>query len=291
MVVMPANFATEEERVKEQGAVNVLSRWYKPWFYKHVETMLADEHVKVEFIPLRDYYHRHTKSIFWELEEIIPFGNHPVFRWLLGWAVPPKVSFLKLTQTEKIIELYETQHVIQDMLVPASETAAALDVFDTHYEIYPLWLCPFALMDRSDEVAEHSGFLRKPEHKLKGRKFEIFVDLGAYGVPRACKRKEPFNIVAVSRAVESWVASVRGYQMLYATSYQTRGEFEAMFDHSAYFRLKRELDPNGALPVIFDKVCKAGASAWTSAEAKPALSKTKAKTTTSGRGRARSKSS
>lgn len=66
-------------------------------------------------------------------------GNHPVFRFLLGWAVPPKVSFLKLTQTQKIKELYEvrapdfplrrlpcpladssaqTQHVIQDMLVP-----------------------------------------------------------------------------------------------------------------------------------------------------------------------------
>jgi hypothetical protein len=45
----------------------------------------------VEYLPLRDYYHRHTKSIFWELEQIIPWGNHPVFRWLYGWAVPPKV--------------------------------------------------------------------------------------------------------------------------------------------------------------------------------------------------------
>ena len=23
-----------------------------------------------EFLPLRDYYHRHTKSIFWELEQV-----------------------------------------------------------------------------------------------------------------------------------------------------------------------------------------------------------------------------
>ena len=77
-----------------------------------------------EYLPLRDWYHRHTKSIFWsatnhqcpplkksswssfhvwqkaesmrlkglvgvfrELQDIIPFGNNPVFRWLFGWAV------------------------------------------------------------------------------------------------------------------------------------------------------------------------------------------------------------
>ena len=79
-----------------------------------------------EIIPLRDYYHRHTKSIFWELEQIIPVGNHWLFRLLLGWAVPPKVSFLKLTQTEALRKMYEEQHVIQDMLVPISAMANPL---------------------------------------------------------------------------------------------------------------------------------------------------------------------
>ena len=60
----------------------------------------------MEIVPLRDYFHRHTKSIFWELEQIIPVGNHPLFRFLLGWAVPPKVSFLKLTQTEALQKMY-----------------------------------------------------------------------------------------------------------------------------------------------------------------------------------------
>ena len=64
-----------------------------------------------EIIPLRDYFHRHTKSIFWELEQIIPVGNHPIFRFLLGWAVPPKVSFLKLTQTKAIEKLYEGKYI------------------------------------------------------------------------------------------------------------------------------------------------------------------------------------
>lgn len=44
-----------------------------------------------ETIPLRHYYHRHTRSLFWEARDIVPFGNNVVFRWLLGWAMPPKV--------------------------------------------------------------------------------------------------------------------------------------------------------------------------------------------------------
>lgn len=31
----------------------------------------------VEYVPLRHYYHRHTRSLFWEIQDIIPFGNHP----------------------------------------------------------------------------------------------------------------------------------------------------------------------------------------------------------------------
>jgi len=95
----------------------------------------------VEYIPLRDYYHRHTKSIFWELEQIVPIGNNVIFRWLLGWAVPPKVSFLKLTQTEALRKLYEEQHVIQDMLV----TYLAY-LFDLYFYKTLIYHCHFPAM-------------------------------------------------------------------------------------------------------------------------------------------------
>ena len=28
-----------------------------------------------------------------KLEMIIPFANHPIVRYLLGWALPPRVNF------------------------------------------------------------------------------------------------------------------------------------------------------------------------------------------------------
>nr|CAD7440500.1 unnamed protein product [Timema bartmani] len=51
---------------KEQQ-LNVISKWYKPWFFTHVRGFLKRGH-GTEYIPLRDYYHRHTRPLFWEAE-------------------------------------------------------------------------------------------------------------------------------------------------------------------------------------------------------------------------------
>ncbi len=47
---------------------NCIGYYYKPWFFRHVEGFLKQNRVAVEYIPLRHYYHRHTRSIFWELQ-------------------------------------------------------------------------------------------------------------------------------------------------------------------------------------------------------------------------------
>ncbi len=41
---------------------------------------------------------RHSRSIFWEIQDIIPFGNNVVFRYLFGWLIPPKVKQLASSQ-------------------------------------------------------------------------------------------------------------------------------------------------------------------------------------------------
>mmetsp|Transcript_21655 Transcript_21655/g.47202 ORF Transcript_21655/g.47202 Transcript_21655/m.47202 type:complete len:527 (-) Transcript_21655:12-1592(-) len=259
MVIMPANFVDAKDVPPD--AINAIGRWYKPWFYKHVESFLKRGKT-VEYIPLRDYYHRHTKSIFWELEQIIPWGNNPVFRFFLGWAVPPKVSFLKLTQTESIRKLYETQHVIQDMLVPISKMKVSLDCFHSNFNLYPLWICPYRAYDYSDKDEDHRCFLKKPLNLEKGKNYEMYVDLGAYGIPKSVLEKKPFDIVKVSRTVEAFIQGIRGFQMLYADSYMDRDEFRNMFSHKHYDAMKQKYDPTGAFPQVYEKVCKKGIQTW-----------------------------
>lgn len=223
----------------EPGKLNEIGLWYKPWFFKHAQAFF-DTGPRTEYIPLRQYYHRHSRSIFWEIQDIIPFGNNPVFRYLFGWLVPPKVSLLKLTQGKTLKRLYETKHMIQDMLIPLSELKSSIELFHREVEIYPIWLCPFKL-------PAHPGMLTSPSNKD-----DMFVDVGVYGVPK----NERFDAEKTTRRIEEFVRNVSGFQMMYADSYMTRDEFRAMFDHSLYDRVREKLGCRGNFPEVYDKVNK-----------------------------------
>nr|KAG5709593.1 hypothetical protein BaRGS_001643 [Batillaria attramentaria] len=232
-VIMTANMTDDAEPDK----INAIGKFWKPWFYKHVQGFLKTGPA-TEYIPLRHYYHRHTRSIFWELEDIIPFGNHPLFRYLCGWMVPPKISLLKLTQGQTIKELYERYQVIQDMLVPLKDLSESLQVFDEELKLYPLWLCPFKLFAWPGMVHP------------QGNSDEMYVDIGAYGAP-----KQPhFSTIPSTKRLETFVLRKKGFQMLYADSYLSREDFRKMFDHSLYDRMRQKLDCEKAFPEVYDKV-------------------------------------
>ena len=42
--------------------------------------------------------------------------------------MPPKIALLKLTTTNTVLKMYETKHVVQDMLVPLSNLGDSLKV-------------------------------------------------------------------------------------------------------------------------------------------------------------------
>ncbi|CAH0562714.1 unnamed protein product [Brassicogethes aeneus] len=224
----------------EEDKVNIIGKWYKPWFFKHAETALNKNKQFTEYIPLRDYYHRHTRSIFWEIQEIVPFANNILFRYLLGWLMPPKVSLMKITQTETTKKLYENHHIIQDMLVPIIDLKESIEVFHKEVEFYPIWLCPFNLPSLPGMVHP------------KGNIEELFVDIGVYGVPKV----KTFHPVETTRRIEKFVSDKSGFQMLYADTYTTREEFRKMFDHTLYDKLRTKFQCQQAFPEVYDKVSK-----------------------------------
>lgn len=230
---------TEPEKLNEIG------KWYKPWFFVHVRDMLKRNESIIEYIPLRDYYHRHTRSIFWELQDIIPFGNNVFFRYLFGWMVPPKVSLLKLTQTEAIKKLYENNHVLQDMLVPIRTLKDSLKVFKETFDIHPIWLCPFILPNNPGMV--------QPKNETDDK---LYVDIGLYGTPKV----KSFKPRESMRKIEKYVTEVHGFQMLYADTYTTKEEFRKMFNHTLYDKLRTKLECREAFSEVYDKVSRAARS-------------------------------
>lgn len=177
-------------------------------------------------------------------QDIVPFGNHVLFRDLFGWLMPIKVSFLKLTQTETVKQLYEKTQIIQDLLVPVSKMADTIREFDKLLNVYPMWLCPFRLCNDPGMV-----------HPAEGKDVEMYVDIGVYGTVKV--KRGQYEAKRTLREIEDFVAKANGFQMLYDGSFRTYEEFRQMFDHSLYDRMRQKYKCTEGFPEVYEKITRA----------------------------------
>ncbi len=112
---------------------------------------------------------------------MIPFGNNPIFRYLLGWTLPPKYSFVKFLRQKVIRSLAEDElkiFVLQDFLIDIKRLKQSLEFFDKTVKIYPAWLCP-TRNPLPDSVDGFTTFNMEDD---------IYVDIGLYGLEfKACQ--------------------------------------------------------------------------------------------------------
>jgi Delta24-sterol reductase len=233
----------------DRAQINPIGRWHKPWYFEHVGSALR-RGAFTEWIPLRQYYHRHTKAIFWEIRELLPFGNHPLYRWLFGWMGAPKVALLKKTMTQGVRDRLIHKHVAQDLLIPLRDLPDAVRLSHRLFETYPLLVFPIRVYDHGP----HQGLLRRPRQPMPGQRWDMYCDLGIYGVPGAVKRGQPWDAVRSVRAVEAFARERGGCTLPWADLFMTREEFEAMFDHDLYRRMRERVGAVGAFPEVWDKV-------------------------------------
>jgi delta24-sterol reductase len=228
---------------------NRIGRYYKPWFYKHAEA-LGRTGEATEYIPLRDYYHRYTRSLYWHGELLVPFGNHPLFRYLLGWLMPPKVSLMRLVQSEAIRKYRDQRNAVQDVLTPIRHLRSCLEMVEREFEVYPLWFCG------------HKMFRTRPQGMVGPSRdagdSEMFVDVGLWQVPGFVKRGEAWDGHAAVRNMEAWARAHGAYQCLYAVTEQREDEFWRMFDRSLYARVRKTYAAEGAFMDVYDKVRRPG---------------------------------
>ncbi|KAG5886289.1 hypothetical protein JTB14_001508 [Gonioctena quinquepunctata] len=246
-VIMTGDYADYDPQLP----VNHVTAWFKPWFYKYTESFLT-KGKHTELVPLRDYLLRHNRAIFWVVESMIPFGNHPLFRLLLGWLLPPKPAFLKFTTTLGVRSFTFTKQVFQDIVLPMRKLEDQINMSEELFDAYPLLVYPCKVYDRGP----NSGQVKSPrkEDLVEGTNYAMYNDLGVYGVPGFVKRKEKYNPVTAMRSMEKFTRDVGGFSFLYADIFMTRDEFEEMFDLSLYEMVRRKYGAEGVFPHLYDKV-------------------------------------
>ncbi|XVF03051.1 hypothetical protein REPUB_Repub04eG0226900 [Reevesia pubescens] len=252
-VFMTGRYASKEEAKKKGNKINSVGWWFKPWFYQHAQTALKKGEF-VEYIPTREYYHRHTRCLYWEGKLILPFGDQWWFRFLLGWLMPPKVSLLKATQGEAIRNYYHEMHVIQDMLVPLYKVGDALEWVHREMEVYPLWLCPHRLfkLPVKTMVYPEPGF----EHQRRQGDTpyaQMYTDVGVYYAPGPVLRGEVFDGAEAVCKMEQWLVENHSFQPQYAVSELNEKDFWRMFDAGLYEHVRRKYGAVGTFMSVYYK--------------------------------------
>ncbi|CAL9776411.1 unnamed protein product [Musa acuminata subsp. burmannicoides] len=273
-VFMTGAYASEEEAKRKGNVIDRVGWWFKPWFYQHAETALKRGEF-VEYIPTREYYHRHTRSLFWEMKLILPFGDQWWFRWLMGWMMPPKISLMKITQGEAIRKYYHDMHVIQDMLLPMHKVADALEFLHREMEVYPIWLCPHRLfkLPVKTMVYPEPGFELDP--KQGDTSFaQMFADIGVYYAPGPVLRGEEFDGAEAVHRLEEWLIQNHGFQPQYSVSELSEDNFWRMFDRELYDHCRRKYKAIGTFMDVYYKSKKGKKTEKEVLEAEAAIAET-----------------
>lgn len=246
-VLMIGEFSDKPSDPAERAKINRLNLWYKPWFYKYVSQFLVTGEAD-EYVPTRHWFHRHTRSIFWYMEELVPFGNQWWYRYFFAWLGAPKIAFLKWSVTPKLREESVYSNVAQDILVPLTELQNAINLCDNLFEIctfitssFGVELIPYPCIDPLlfypvkifPQPQGFEGFVRNPRNVEagSGQPGEMFFDLGVYGVPPVVKKGGKFDAEKSIRSMEHYTRSVGGYQLMYADTFMCREEFEEVRCH------------------------------------------------------------
>jgi delta24-sterol reductase len=182
---------------------------------------------------------------------MIPFSNHPIYRCLWGWMGAPEVSLLKLCNGPMVRRAATRSHVVQESIMPLKKLSEGIENFDSWFGVYPLLVFPIRIYGRG----KHSGFLTpRSSGLIPGENFGMWVDLGAYGVPRAVKQGEPWDPKIEIRDMERWTRDSGGFQATYTDMYCTRREFRKMFNHDLYDEQRQKYDAVSAFPEVYDKI-------------------------------------
>lgn len=240
--------------------VSRINLWFKPFYFRAVEKLLkkhidspaesVEQTCFEEYIPTDHYYDRFSRSIFWELEDMIPFANHPLYRFFWGWMGAPEVSLLKLAQGPVIRKASLYAHAVQESIVPLAEVAEGVEKFDDWFGVYPLLVFPARVYDRG----QFSGMVSPRGHSLPGKDYGIFADIGVYGVPQDVKDGKVWDAKGNCRKLEHWTRDKGGFEATYTDLFCTRIEYRTMFDHTLFDKVYKRLGCKGVFPEPYDKV-------------------------------------
>ncbi len=225
-------------------------------YYRSIQERTRD------VLTVHDYLWRWDTDWFWCSRGV--GAQHPVARrlwpkrWLRSDVYWKLVGFELRHQVKARVDAWRglpaRERVVQDVELPLGRTEEYLDWFLRAVPITPVWLCPLRLRPpRPSPGADGPGTGADgdvPWPLYPMRRGTDYVNVGFWStVPIA-----PGAVDGdVNRAIERAVSELGGHKSLYSDAYYERDAFYSKYGGSAYQEAKRQYDPLGRFPDLYDK--------------------------------------
>jgi FAD/FMN-containing dehydrogenase len=198
-----------------------------------------------DYLSAYDYLWRWDTDWFWCSKNL--GMNFKPLRWLLGRKRLNSITYQKIMRASNhpplsLLRLVRprTESVIQDVDIPIANAAAFLADFERHVGIRPVWICPFVVPDGRFSLFEL-------------RTDTPYINFGFWDMVRSREPDGHYNAL-----VEDLVARHGGKKSLYSRSTYDEETFWREYDREAYQALKRQCDPEGRFPGLYEKAVKQG---------------------------------
>ena len=193
-----------------------------------------------DYLSIHDYLWRWDTDWFWCSNNV---GAHlaPV-RFLLGRKRLSSVTYQKIMRAShrwplRLLQSLRprTESVIQDVDIPISNAGDFLADFEAEIGIRPVWICPFIVPERGFSL-------------FSLRSDTAYINFGFWDMVRSAEPDGHYNA-----RVEELVARHGGKKSLYSRNTYDEPAFWQHYDRETYQALKRECDPHGRFPGLYEK--------------------------------------
>ncbi|MFP7364907.1 FAD-binding oxidoreductase [Corynebacterium callunae] len=236
--------------------------------------------IKRDRLKIRDYIWRWDPDWFWCSRA---FGaQNPRIRKLWPRDLLRSSFYWKLIGLDREYDIadrlekrkgrHARERVVQDVEVTADKVPDFLQWFFDSCDIEPVWLCPIRLRHHRNEsgeqvpldagellssaqaLADGAGQHPWPLYPLKR---EItWVNIGFWSSVPVNLLGEDAGPGAFNRAIEKKIAAFGGHKSLYSEAFYSLEEFKQLYGGEIPQLLKKQWDPQGRFPGLYEKTVK-----------------------------------
>jgi hypothetical protein len=193
-----------------------------------------------DLMRTEDYCFRYDTECHWLSRTVPPLEWRPVRRAVGRWFLGSTNLIRWSNRLGPVLgRVKRRPEVVCDVFIPSSRFGRFWDWYRRTFDFWPLWVVPYrpaelypwlgpAVRDRLDD--------------------ELFIDLAVYGAPNSAKD------VDLSAALEEQVWELGGIKTLIGRNHYDRDRFWLTYDRPAYESAKKQLDPDGVFPDLYDKL-------------------------------------